>query len=84
MGVEHTQQQYRQYFDGLVDAQQNLQGNDLITQLKRSQNWRDFYLEFLGAESATQIPAVRQFKANLRRKPLRSLLLGGFNRLRFN
>jgi hypothetical protein len=65
LGIEHTEQQYRQYFDGFDYAQQNLQGNDFITQLKRSQIWRYFYSDFCRFESATQIPAVQWLETSL-------------------
>jgi len=73
LGIEHNEESYRHYFNCFIEAQRNrtVELDDYgrpkrTDELKKSFNWQDLYQDFLRAPLASQIPAVQQFKNQLK------------------
>lgn len=77
LGIDHTGESYRYYFECFVKAQASkklekkglfgLRNKNKVDVLKKNQNWKPYYDEFLIAHSANQIPVVREFMEKLKK-----------------
>jgi hypothetical protein len=63
LGIQHSEESYRYYFDCFVQAQRTLEVDGLCDQLKKNVPWK--YHDFLNAPIAKDIPQVKQFKQQL-------------------
>ena len=73
LGIQNDEANYKHYFDCFIQAQRiRPVGNDdygrpkKADQLKKNQNWQQYYQDFLRTPLANQIPAVQQFKQQLK------------------
>jgi len=66
LGIQHNQESYRHYFNCFVQAQRVREVQGPTDQLKKNVNWEASYQDFLQAPVANQIPAVQQFKNQLK------------------
>jgi hypothetical protein len=73
LGIQHTPEAYKHYFDCFLQAQQQrpIENDDYgrpkrTDQIKKSMDWRASYEDFMRAPVASQIPAVQNFKQQLR------------------
>lgn len=64
LGICHDEAAYRHYFQCYLTAKQNRVVKDPSDELRKNAPWN--YQEFLNAPVANQIPAVQQFKAQLK------------------
>ncbi|GAX14066.1 hypothetical protein FisN_5Lh007 [Fistulifera solaris] len=73
LGVNHDEASYKHYFDHFMKAQHArvVENDDYgrpkkADQLKKNQNWRAYYSDFVRVPVANQIPAVQTFKQQLK------------------
>jgi len=64
LGIEYNEQSYRHYFTCFEEAQRKRSVIGASDQLKKDIKWN--YEEFLRATTASQIPAVQDFKVRLK------------------
>mmetsp|Transcript_17310 Transcript_17310/g.22917 ORF Transcript_17310/g.22917 Transcript_17310/m.22917 type:complete len:447 (+) Transcript_17310:140-1480(+) len=64
LGIEHNEQSYRHYFTCFEEAQKKRRVIRMSDELKKAAKWN--YEDFLEATTASQIPAVQDFKAKLK------------------
>jgi hypothetical protein len=77
LGIDHTGESYKYYFECFVKAQANkklekkglfgLRNKSKVDALKKNQNWKPYYDEFVIAPVAHQIPVVREFREKLKK-----------------
>lgn len=65
LGIENSEESYKHYFDLFLKAQKARPSATQADQLKKSQNWQQYYSEFLQSPVANQIPVVQTFKQQL-------------------
>eukprot|EP01068_Selenidium_serpulae_P010793 Selendium_serpulae@DN5531_c0_g2_i2.p1 len=66
LGVELSDQEYKHYFDKLLEAQKNRKTKTKGDAVKTKMQWDQHYNEFLTTKVAKDIPAVVTFKSELR------------------
>jgi len=62
LGVQSSDEEYQQYFDGFLTAQQNRPTLKAIDKIKHDAPFRAHYNDFMQAPMADQIPMVQVFK----------------------
>ncbi|GAX18518.1 hypothetical protein FisN_10Hh283 [Fistulifera solaris] len=77
LGMDHTGESYKYYFECFVQAQANkklekkglfgFRNKSKVDALKKNQNWKPYYDEFVIAPVAHQIPVVREFREKLKK-----------------
>lgn len=65
LGIQHNEESYRHYFNLFIEAQNNRRIEGPSDNLKKSVRWN--YNDFMQAPVASQIAAVQDFKAKLKR-----------------
>lgn len=76
LGINHTNESYQYYFDNFIKAQSSkklekkglfgLRIKNKVDVLKKNQNWKPYYNDFLVTPFANQIPVVQAFKEKLK------------------
>lgn len=67
LGIQTSEEDYRRYFQGFMEAQRTRQIEETTDTLKARFDWRPHYQQFLTERLAKNIEAVRQFKIQLER-----------------
>jgi hypothetical protein len=67
LGYQSSEQDFRRYFDGFLEAQRKRTGSSPSDLVKNRQSWEPSYREFLAQPSAGDIAAVSDYRERLRR-----------------